>query len=305
MRPGKLKIFLLYAVICFIWGSTWLGIKLGLDGVPALLGAALRFTVAGLLFLLPIASRGIPLRLEKNHLRIILVVGISNFGFSYGLVYWSEITISSGLASVLFCVYPFFVALLAHFWMGLEKLTWKMLIGITVGFAGVVWIYADQVQGSNQSLKGMAAVLLASLGSGISLVFLKKHGRELNTLVLNFYAMLTGSVMLWLASLFLERGIPIQWSLKNVGALLYLTVFGSVIAFTIYFYLLKHLAATQMSFVTLIYPVLALLLGSWVLGEKISHKMVVGSGLVLTGIFIANRAVPAKSPQTGNIPNDS
>lgn len=301
MRPGKLKIIFLYALICFIWGSTWLGIKLGLEGVPALLGAASRFTLAGLLFLIPIGSRGIPLRLEKKHVRLILVVGISNFGLSYGLVYWSELHISSGLTSVLFCVYPFFVALLAHFWMGLEKLTWKMLAGITVGFVGIAWIYFDQMHGSTHSLKGMAAVLLASLGSSISLVFLKKHGRELNILVLNFYSMLTGSALLWMAFLFLERGISIQWSLKNVGALLYLAIFGSVIAFTIYFYLLKHLTATQMSFVALIYPVLALLLGSWVLGEKVSNKILVGSALVLIGIFIAKRAVPVNTTQPQTI----
>jgi drug/metabolite transporter (DMT)-like permease len=292
MRPGKIKIFLFYATICFIWGSTWLAIKLGLDGVPPLLGAGVRFTIAGLLFLPPIGSQHLSLKLNVSSLRLITMVGVLNFGLSYGCVYWSELTISSGLASVLFCVYPFFVVLLAHYWFDLESLNWKKVFGIVFGFAGIVVIYADQIQASTGSLKGMLAILVATLASSISLVYLKKHGADLNTLVLNFYSMLLGAALLLGASRILEHGQAIQWSLKNVSALLYLSVFGSVVAFTLYFYLLKHLKATQMSFVTFIYPVLALLLGSWFLQERLSRKIIVGVAMVLAGIFISNRAIP-------------
>lgn len=291
MRPGKLKIVSLYAAICFIWGSTWLGIKLGLDGVPPLLGAGLRFTFASVLFFSLIVSKKIPLRLAREDFHLIAMVGGLNFGISYGGVYWSEQYISSGLASVLFCVYPFFVALLAHYGFHLEDLNLRKIAGIAVGFAGIVVIYADQVQTSVGSIKGLITLLVSTLGSSLSLVYLKKHGRELNTLILNFYSMLFGAGLLLLAAVLLERGQSVHWSQKNILALLYLTVFGSVIAFTIYFYLLKHLKATQMSFVTLIYPVLALLLGAWVLGERVSNRIVMGAALVLIGIFMASRSV--------------
>lgn len=293
MRPGKLKIAVLYAAVCFIWGSTWLGIKLGLDGVPPLLGAGLRFTLAGLIFLVSILSQRLSLRLTTASGRLVVMVGGLNFGISYGCVYWSEQFVSSGLASVLFCVYPFFVALLAHYWLALEDFAWKKLSGIIIGFLGIVVIYADQMKNPVRAPAGMLALLLASFMSGVSLVYLKKHGRELNTLVLNFYSMLFGAMLLFLGALFMERGRTVAWSLKNLSALVYLAVFGSVVAFTIYFYLLKHLRATQMSFVTLIYPVLALVLGSWVLHERVSIKIVFGAALVLAGILIANRVVPA------------
>lgn len=289
MRPGKLKIFIFFALVCFIWGSTWLGIKLGLEGVPPLLGAGVRFAVAGMLFLLLILSQGLSLKVNPSGLRLIAVVGGMNFGLSYGCVYWSELHIASGLASVLFCVYPFFVALLAYYWYGLEVLTWRKMIGITEGFLGIVVIYADQAQRSGQELRGMLAVLLAALASAVSLVYLKKHGQALNTLVMNFYSMLLGSALLLAGAFLLERGQPIHWSARNISAMLYLAVFGSIIAFSLYFYLLKHLRATQMSFVSLICPVLALLLGAWALHGKITSKIFMGAVLVLAGIFIANR----------------
>lgn len=301
MGPAKLKIYTLYTVICFIWGSTWLAIKLGLDGVPPLVGCGARFTVAGLLFLLLIGSQKLSLKLNAAHLRVVAVVGSLNFGLSYGCVYWSELTISSGLASVLFSAYPFFVALLAHYWFDLETLTWKKMLGILAGSAGMVVIYADQLHTSRNSLWGMLAVLIATFASSISLLYLKKYGRDLPTLVLNFYSMLLGAALLLIGALIMERGEPIRWSLKNVAAIFYLALCGSVIAFTMYFYLLKHLKATQMSFVSLIYPVLALALGSWVLDERLTAKIVLGAAMVLGGIFIANQVVPttgrAKDPE--------
>jgi drug/metabolite transporter (DMT)-like permease len=297
MRPGKLKIFIFFALVCFIWGSTWLGIKLGLEGVPPLLGAGVRFAVAGMLFLLLILSQRLSLKVNPSGLRLIAVVGGMNFGLSYGCVYWSELHIASGLASVLFCVYPFFVALLAYYWYGLEELTWRRMAGITVGFLGIVVIYADQAQRSGQELRGMLAVLLAALASAVSLVYLKKHGQALNTLVMNFYSMLLGSALLLAGASLLERGQPIHWSARNISAMLYLAVFGSVVAFSLYFYLLKHLRATQMSFVSLICPVLALLLGAWALQEKVTYKILIGAALVLVGIFIANRERSASEAQ--------
>jgi drug/metabolite transporter (DMT)-like permease len=297
MRPGKLKIFIFFALVCFIWGSTWLGIKLGLEGVPPLLGAGVRFAVAGMLFLLLILSQRLSLKVNPSGLRLIAVVGGMNFGLSYGCVYWSELHIASGLASVLFCVYPFFVALLAYYWYGLEELTWRRMAGITVGFLGIVVIYADQAQRSGQELRGMLAVLLAALASAVSLVYLKKHGQALNTLVMNFYSMLLGSALLLAGASLLERGQPIHWSARNISAMLYLAVFGSVVAFSLYFYLLKHLRATQMSFVSLICPILALLLGAWALQEKVTYKILIGAALVLVGIFIANRERSASEAQ--------
>jgi drug/metabolite transporter (DMT)-like permease len=292
MRPGKIKIFLLYATVCFIWGSTWLAIKLGLDGVPPLLGAGVRFAIAALLLLLPIGSQQLSLRLNTSSFRLVAMVGGLNFGLSYGCVYWSELTISSGLASVLFSVFPFLVILLAHYWFELESLNAKKVSGMVFGFAGIVVIYADELQASRGSLRGMLTMLVATLGSSISLVYLKKYGANLNTLVLNFYSMLLGAALLLGTSQILEHGRAVQWSLKNVSAILYLSVFGSVVAFTIYFYLLKHLKATQMSLVTFIYPVLALLLGSWFLHEQLSRKILAGAAMVLAGIFISNRATP-------------
>ncbi len=300
MSPGRFKIILLYSIICFIWGSTWMAIKLGLDGVPPLLGAGVRFMIAGGLILLPLYSQRIPWKIGRRHLSLVAVVGTLNFGLSYGFVYLSEEYISSGLASVLFSVYPFFVLILAHYWYSLEDLNWKKLAGIVLGFLGVVLIYVDEIGPSINPVRGFAAILIATLASSISLVYLKRHGREMNTLLLNFYSMLLGAALLFLGAFLLERSRPIHWTLQNLTALLYLAVFGSVVAFTIYFFLLKHLTATQMSYVTLICPVLALILGSIFLHEQFSRKTIAGAAMVLGGVFISNRAAVFRSAEVVN-----
>lgn len=297
MKPSKVIIFALYATICLIWGSTWLAIKLGLEGVPPLLGAGLRFAMASSIFCVLIVSKGVSMRLQRKSFQVIVVVGSLNFELSYGLVYFSEQYVSSGLASVLFSTYPFFVVLLAHCVYGLEDLNWRKVAGIVVGFFGVVIIYADEMHASANSLRGILALFAATVASSISLVHLKKHGREVNILVLNFYSMLLGAGLLFLAAVVLERQYTPEWTYKNIAALLDLALFGSVVAFTIYFYLLKQLTASQMSYVTLIYPVLALLLGSWLLHERFSDRILFGASLVLGGIFISNRVVPAPASE--------
>lgn len=278
---------LLYALMCLIWGSTWLAIKVGLEGVPPFLGAGLRFVLSALIVGSVLAARRQPVRLTRHDRICVLSLGVLVFWFNYAAVYWAEVRISSGLTAVLFSTMPLTTALLSRFWMRSETLGRRKLLGISIGMAGTVLLFwPDDRLGSTEAL-GMLAALFASTSSSISLVVLKRYGAKSDPFVLNFFAMGLGAACLLVMSVAFERSAAVTWSHSNIVALAYLAVFGSVIAFSLYYRLLKALDATVVSLSTLIIPIIALLLGRVFLGEVVTTLAVAGVTTVLAGVAVA------------------
>src|SRR3990170_4719381 len=155
--------FLLISMLCLIWGSTWLGIKIGLEDSPPFLSCAARFLIAsGFLYILIRIKR---LTIPKNNWLKIIIPGFLSFGLSYGLDYWGIQYIASGLAAVLFASLPFFMAIFAHYMLKDEKLSWIKLLFLSIGFLGIVIIFWDQIHFSNsfKSILGMLAVIGAAI----------------------------------------------------------------------------------------------------------------------------------------------
>lgn len=278
---------LLYALMCVIWGSTWLAIKVGLVGVPPFLGAGLRFVLSALIVGGVLAVRGRSVRLTRDDRICILSLGVLVFWFNYAAVYWAELRISSGLTAVIFSTMPLTTALLSRFWTRTETLSGRKLVGITIGMAGTLLLFwPDERLGPTQML-GMLAALFASTCSSVSLVVLKRYGAKSDPFVLNFFAMGMGAASLLLMSALLERSAAVVWSRGNVAALLYLSVFGSVIAFSLYYRLIKVLDATAVSASTLIIPIIALVLGGVFLGEAVTQLAFVGMLTILGGVAVA------------------
>ena len=278
---------LLYALVCLIWGSTWLAIKVGLVGVPPFLGAGLRFVVSALLVAVVLASRRRPVRLTRDDRICILALGLLVFWINYAAVYWAEVRISSGLTAVIFSTMPLTTALLSRFWMRSEVLSGRKVAGILVGMAGTVLLFAPTGRLGLQQALGMLAALAASVCSAISLVVLKRYGRGSDPFVLNGFAMAIGAVGLLAMSAALERSAVVVWTPSNVLALLYLAVMGSVVAFWIYYRLIKAMDATLVSLTTLIIPIVALALGHLLLGETVAPLTVVGIATILLGVAVA------------------
>jgi len=274
-------------VICAIWGSTWLAIKVGLNGVPPFLGAGLRFLLAALLVGAVLAARRRPIRLERGDKICVLSLGILVFWFNYAAVYWAELRISSGLTAVLFSVMPLMTALLSRFWMRSELLSVRKIAGILIGVAGTVLLFWPDEQLGPQQALGMAATLGACLCAAINLVTMKEHGGRADPFVLNFVGMGIGAACLLAMSAVLEPWSRVEWSRSNVLALLYLAVFGSVIAFSAYYYLIKLIDATLVSLSTLIIPIVALVLGRVFLDETVTRLAVAGVATILTGVAVA------------------
>lgn len=280
----------LYLSCCLIWGSTWLAIKIGLEGVPPMLSAGLRFALAAAVLWLMVLRRGMP-KLTRDDRISIASSGLLSFTLSYACVYWAELYISSALTALLFSTVPLVVALLSRFWTRSETLGRRKIAGILAGLAGTAILFWPREGVASASPLGMGLALGSAVAAGVNMVILKKHARHGDIFALNAAGMTVGAVCLLLLSVLTERGALVSWTPKNMTALVYLSLFGSVAAFLAYFQLLKTLEATTMSLITLIFPIVAVILGAVFLGESLTLQSAAGAGVILAGVGAA--IVPA------------
>lgn len=289
MSRERLLIWSGFLVIALVWGSTWLAIKIGLEVFPPLLGAGIRFLVASAILYAIVRFRRIPIHTGAEARKVYVAMGILSFGIPYALVYWSEQYLPSSLASILFAAYPFWVALFSHLYLHTERIDAFKGAGITVGFLGVIVIFWGHINMADLhgTLAVGAMVLCTILQAGV-LVFVKKHGQMISPFALNFSGMSIGTVCLVVLSALSEDWTPVAWSVKAAGSILYLAVFGSVIAFVTYYWLLKRVQALYLSLTAFINPIIAVILGGLILGESLGAPVIVGSVMVLIGILIAN-----------------
>lgn len=278
-----------FALICLIWGSTWLFIKVGLVGVPPFWGAGLRFLISAAIVGAMLIVRRTRIQLTRDDKICIVSLAIFVFWIDYAAVYWAEIQISSGLTAVLFSTMPLWTALLSAFWTRTETLNGRKVAGILIGVVGTGLLFWPQERLGLMQALGMLSALLGALCAAINLVMLKKYGKHSDPFVLNFFGMGLGALCLIVMSALLERGAVVAWTTSNVIALLYLAVFGSVVAFSAYYYLVKRMDATIVSLSTLIIPIVALALGRVFLDETVTPTAVAGIVTILAGIGVASR----------------
>ncbi|MDP3147616.1 MAG: DMT family transporter [Ignavibacteria bacterium] len=278
-----------YILICLIWGSTWFAIRLGLDSLTPLVSAGLRFSVAALVIYIIMRIRSISIQKDKISMRLYYFMGIFSFILPFGLVYWGEQYIPSGLAAVLFAVYPFFVALFTRIFIPEEKIGLIRIIGMIIGFSGIIIIFSQNLLtiGMNYIL-GMTAVLLSGFLQSTIAVSIKKYGQHLHALSMNLIPMAIAGVGMLLMGILLEDTSRLKFDVKAVSSVLYLGIIGSVVTFTAYYWLLKRINIILLSLTAFITPIIALLIGWIFLDETLLPNQVYGSAFVLTGLLIAN-----------------
>jgi drug/metabolite transporter (DMT)-like permease len=292
---------LVWLLLGAIWGSTWLFIKLGLEDLPPLTFAGVRFLVASasLLVLLWVRKRPMPRSLGDWGLAV--GTGVLTFSISYGLVFWGEDHISSGLTSVLYTTQPLFGLLAARALLPDEPLTLRRLGGVLLGIGGVVLIFSRQLGAEDPlALWGTAAVIASALASAFSAVVLKRWGTHLDPLWLATVQMVSGFIPLLVVGIPLE-GSPLRlhWTGMAWGALFYLALMGSALPFVLYYWLLKRMSVTKIQLLPLFCTVLAVLLGGLVLHEELSWRTALGAVGVLVGLCLVTwrgRGAPVRSP---------
>jgi drug/metabolite transporter (DMT)-like permease len=289
MNSEKVKIIIGYIFISLVWGSTWLAIRLGLDSLTPFISAGFRFLTASILIFVIVKIKGIVIQKDSQAIKIYLYLGFLSFVIPFWLVYWAEQFIPSGLTSVMFAVFPFFVFLFSAILLKNEAADKFKLMSVILGFIGVVIIFSDglEVDFENHIL-GLIAVLASAMMQGLSAVVVKKWGGHLNPFSMNGPPLfLAGISMILLAFLF-EDNSNWVFSSKAIFSISYLAFFGTILAFTTYYWLLKRINAVILSLSSFITPIIAVLLGWLILNEKLSEKVLIGSLFVLMGILFGN-----------------
>jgi drug/metabolite transporter (DMT)-like permease len=282
----------LYALLVLIWSSTWVAIKIGLEDAPALLGAGIRFAAAGVLLLAFAAARRRSLKTDRL---LAVTLGLLPFAFCYGLVYWGEQYIPSGLTAVLFGVMPLYTAVLAALLLQDEPISARLLAGVGLALAGLALAFVESLElGSEErAALGAIAVVLSPLGAALGNVALKRRGASLDAIVLNGWGMLIGGALLLAGSAGSEDWGDAAWSANAIGSILYLAVIGSAVAFVTLTILLRAMSAQASSFIALMIPFGALIFGALLYSEPITGRAVAGAALVVAGLLAARGRPPA------------
>ncbi len=289
MNSERIRIYIAFATACLVWGSTWLAIKVGLTGMPPLLGAGLRFVIASLILFFIVRARGIEIPMTMEAKKMYGVLIFMSYSIPFAFIYWAEQYISSGLASILFAAYPFWVGIFSHAMLKDEPLNAFKIAGIGLAFAGLFIIFAGDVQIADmRTIIGMFMVIATTIMQAYSLVLVKKVGHSISPFAFNLVGMSASAVVLIGMSFLLESHESIVWDTASVGSILYLGTVGSVVVFVAYFWLLKRVQAVYLSLVSFITPIVAVVLGSLVLDETLDSNVFIGAACVLVGLLVAN-----------------
>lgn len=281
-----MKARLVWLILCCIWGSTWLFIKLGLDDLPPLTFAGIRFVIAWIILVTIIRFRGIRLPSSRSDWSLLVVTGVLSFSLNYGLLFWGEQHISSGLAALLQATIPAFGLVIAHFYLPGERMTWAKIVGVMLGVCGVGIVFSNQLDlAGGKALAGCIALVLSSFFVAYSNVLVKARGQKLEPAILAAGQMFFGMIPLLLIGISLE-GSPMtfHWTPMAVVAMLYLAVVGSVLAFLLYYWLVHNMDVTKSMLIALVTPVVAVVLGMLVLHEELSWRTLAGGAMIVTGI---------------------
>lgn len=299
----KLKEWGAFVLLGLIWGTSFLWIKIAVrdgDVFPLTLASfRVLFGVLGLLVVMAATRTSFPR--DRVTLGKFALLSVFQTALPFALISWGETRIDSGLASILNGTLPLFTIVIAHFFLHDEKITLPRIAGLVVGFIGVVILVSRDIgpDGLQGNILGQIAVLGAVISYAIGLVINRKYLRGQNPIVQSAMTLIFADVLLWIFVLAFESPmklptLPITW-----GALLWLGLLGSCLAYLLFFYLINAWGATRASVVTYVFPVVGLILGVLFLQEDMDWRLAVGSLLVVAGIVVINlkrRMQSAPSP---------
>jgi drug/metabolite transporter (DMT)-like permease len=275
--------------LCAIWGSTWLAIKLGLRDLPPLTFAGLRFAGAALVLFGISRLQGLRLPTAARDWRLLGYTAFLTITLNYALVFWGEQYISSGLAAVLSATVPLFGLPLAHRYLATEPLNpWKVA-GVLLGVVGVAIVCSGQLGiGGPLAFRASVGIILAALATAHAGVLIKAGGTHIEPSVLAGVQMAGGCIPLLVGGILLE-GNPLNfnWTPLAWAALGYLTVLGSVVAFLLYYWLIRHTEVSWVLMIPLVTPLVAVLFGVLFAGEAVGWHTALGGAAIIGGVALA------------------
>jgi drug/metabolite transporter (DMT)-like permease len=291
VKPTRLLTWLALAALILIWGTTWAAIRVSLEGFPPITGVALRFALAAVVLLGLAPAFGVRLGRSATERRLWLANTVLTFTIPYGVLYWAEQWVPSGLASVIFATFPLLIALIAHFVLPAERLTPRSVLGVLLGFAGIAVIFSEDFRalGGARVFSAAAVLLVSPLLAACGSVAVKRWGTGIHPISTAAVPMAVTGLLMGALSRVVEADRAVTFATKPVLALLYLAIVGSALPFSLYFWLLKHQTATALSMINYATPIIAIAVGTLFLREPVTARIVAGSALVLVGVAVAMR----------------
>ena len=286
MKP---KHWLVFIVLGLIWSSSFLWIKIGVQEIGPMSLTAFRMLFGALTAVLIGIYQGVQWPRDAKTWRDFAILGPASLAIPIFFISWGEQTIDSAVASILNATVPLFTIFIAHFFLYDDKMTAQKILGLLIGFAGVVVLMSEDItSGAQTSILGQGAVILASLFYAGSAVFARRVTRHIDGTVRGALPLVTSAVFMWALGPLAERpfefpSLPLTWT-----AILWLGILGSGLAVIMLYYLIHEIGPTRTSMVTYLFPVDGVILGVVFLDEHLSWQLVAGTVLIILSLVVVN-----------------
>ena len=285
------KLIFAILTVAFVWGTTFLGIRIAVETIPPWFVAGIRQLLAAVLVAIILISTKELKWIGWKNFRIQIILSILMLIIANGMTTVAEENLSSSLASLISATSPLFIFIFSIFF-NLEKFSFRGIIGVTLGFSGILLIFKDGLEDllNLEYRMGVIFMFFAILGWAMGSIYSKKINHKSQNISLNlFYQFSFAGIVQIIFGFFFSNEINVEaWSLKSIIATVYLAVFGSLIAFYAFHYALKKISPTQISLLSYVNTIIAIFLGWLILDEKISAAFITATLLIICGVFITN-----------------
>jgi drug/metabolite transporter (DMT)-like permease len=289
-RPPR-SAYVAWVVVCVLWGTTYLAIRIALETMPPLSMAGARWAAAGAIILVVLVATRTPIP-GPRHWPALTLLGVLLMGFGNGGVAWAEQVIPSGLAAVLVAGIPFWMVGVELLMPHGDRLSRRRLFGLIVGFAGIVLLVWPELRtgAGGRFLIAAVATQIACLGWAIGSSYSRRRHADENVLAAAALQMLGGGIVLAVAGAACGEWASMRFNARTTSALVYLIAAGSIAGYSAYAYALKYLPVATVSLYAYVNPVIAVILGTLVLNEPLSPRIAVAGVVVLTGMALVREA---------------
>jgi drug/metabolite transporter (DMT)-like permease len=282
-----------FAIVCVVWGTTYLAIRVAVETIPPLLLTSMRFVIAGLVMFAIARFRGEQIPRRGSTIANLVLVGVLMVCVGNLAVVWAEQWVPSGLAALFVGTAPFWMALIELFRTGGERADARSVVGMLIGFAGVAMLVTPKGAGGAYDVHFIVGALVMQLGSlawQLGSVRGKYYLKEVPLLMSASLQMLFGGILVGIVGLLIGEPSRLTFTPRTFFALAYLTIFGSIIAYSAYVYALAHMRTSQSSLYAYVNPVVAVILGWLILHEELTWLSVVAMCVILAGVALVQTA---------------
>jgi drug/metabolite transporter (DMT)-like permease len=290
-QKPDLKLIFSLVIVGIVWGTTYLGIRVAVESIPPWFITSIRQGIAALIVLEILIYKKQLSWIGWNNLKFQLIPSLLMIVIANGFTTIAEQSLPSGLTSIMSALSPVII-FIGGILFGIEKPRLKGIIGVLLGFLGVVFIFRNGLEDilDPNYKTGMLFLSIAIMSWSAGTVYSKKHTHKSNNIALNlFYQFSISSLIQFVLAFIFSSNTDVNaWSLRSISAVVYLAVFGSVLAFFCYHYALKRVSAVQVSILNYVNTIIAVFLGWLLLDEVITFDFIIATALIILGVFIIN-----------------